>query len=48
MTNIAKYALQNVINLPDYIDKVQDKSFELSDLMKNGKFKKELVFQIYN
>ena len=44
MTNIARFALQNVINLPPYKDKVQEKSFELSELMKISHFKKELVF----
>ncbi|CDW78550.1 UNKNOWN [Stylonychia lemnae] len=48
LTNLARFALQNVINLPDYKDKVQEKSFEVNDLMKIGKFKKELLFHIYN
>lgn len=40
ITNIVKFAFQNMINMPDYRDRVQDKSFEMAELMKMSQFKK--------
>lgn len=34
ITNIVKFAFQNMINMPNYRDRVQDKSFEMTELMK--------------
>ena len=48
LNNIVRFAFQNMINLPDYKDKVQDKTFEMAELIKISKFKKEFVFQLYN
>lgn len=48
ITDLTRFAFQQVIKTPPYWSKIKEASFELSDLMKDNKFKKAFVSELYN
>ena len=48
LINIMKFSYSQIINHPDYKEKVQQAHFELAELMKSSKFKKDLASHVYN
>ena len=48
LTELTRFAFQIVIKQSPFKQKIAEASFELHDLMRDDKFKKELVFQLYN
>lgn len=45
---MVKFSYSQLINQPTYKEKVMQPSFEISELMKSNKFKKDLALFIYN